>query len=52
MMVDFGTKVVLKENSKSVYHITSILTNDTNKTLQWELGLNLPDIESVKLPSD
>jgi hypothetical protein len=44
MVVDFGNRVLLNENSKSAYHITTILSNDSTNTLQWELGLNYPDI--------
>ena len=43
-MVDFGNRVLLNENSKSAYHITTILTNDSAKTLQWDLGLINSDI--------
>jgi hypothetical protein len=48
MEIDFGKKVVLKEGFKTrPYHISTILTNDTGKTLQWELGLDAPDVQQV-----
>jgi hypothetical protein len=49
VVIDFGNKVVLKEGFKTQpYHIHTIVTNDTDKTLQWELGIDSPVVNKVR----